>query len=289
VGLVLAYMGPGEPPLVPAYEFFNARDGFWATSKVFQDCNYLQGNEGNVDPAHLSFLHKMAIEGDMNQTLNARATAPHLETQDTEYGVRIYAIRAAGPDKNYVRVTNFIMPNFCGIAGDAEGYAVNWHVPIDDTHHWRYGIRFNRDTPLQTDRWQLRHMTRNRANRYQQDRESMKTWSFAGLGKNFLLHDTAATEGEGEIFDRSQEHLGYTDQAIVAMRTMMLRAIRDVQEGRDPPHVVRDPTKNDGFGIYARNDLVMPSDVDWHEFWKDERLAAAATTRDGRQAVGVAE
>src|SRR5581483_1405243 len=147
-GIILAYLGPGEAPLLPAYEFLNAPDGYYTSSKVFQDCNYLQGNEGNVDPQHLSFLHRLSVPGDVNQTLNRRVTAPYIETEDTNFGVRIYAVRRVDDERTYVRVTNFVFPNFSAVAGDSEGYSVNWHVPIDDTHHWRYGIRFNRGTPL---------------------------------------------------------------------------------------------------------------------------------------------
>src|SRR4051812_2457457 len=35
-GLIMTYMGPGEPPLIPNYEFFQASDGFRVTSKVLQ-------------------------------------------------------------------------------------------------------------------------------------------------------------------------------------------------------------------------------------------------------------
>jgi len=284
-GLIMTYLGPGEPPLIPSYEFFQAADAFRTTSKVFQDCNYLQGNEGNFDPSHLSFLHRLTVEGDENQKLNATITAPQIEPETTNYGVRIYAVRPLPPDRNYVRVTNFIMPNLSGIAGDAEGYGVNWHVAIDDEHHWRYGIRFNRDTPLDKGRWgdsdvASYRLRQNRANRYEQDREAMKSWSFAGLGRNFVLHDTAATESEGQIYDRTQEHLGYGDRAIIAMRQVMLGAINDVQEGRDPVNVIRDGAANDMSEIFVRNDLILPAAAEWHEFWrKPDVFQLAVPTR----------
>src|SRR5438093_2143404 len=56
-GLILTYMGPGAPPLVPSYEFLRAEEPHVVASKAFQECNYLQGNEGNIDPSHHSFLH----------------------------------------------------------------------------------------------------------------------------------------------------------------------------------------------------------------------------------------
>src|SRR6185503_5695284 len=85
---------------------------------------------------------------------------------------------------------------------------------------------------------------RNKANRYLQDRESMKTWSFSGMGRIFNVQDTAIVEGSGAIVDRSREFLGPSDRAIIAARRQVLRAIRDVEAGRDAPHAVRSEDKN---------------------------------------------
>src|SRR3954462_7173662 len=52
-GMILAYLGPGEPPLVPSYEFLTAPAGYVYANKVHHECNYHQANEGNLDPTHL--------------------------------------------------------------------------------------------------------------------------------------------------------------------------------------------------------------------------------------------
>lgn len=67
--------------------------------------------------------------------------------------------------------------------------------------------------------------------------------SFAGLGTYFYAHDGCVTEGAGEIQDRTQEHLGQTDRAIVAQRLMLLKGIADMQAGKDPVGVVRAPPR----------------------------------------------
>src|SRR3954469_1605157 len=46
-GMVFAYLGPGEPPLLPNYDFLHAEPGHSFVVKIYQDCSYLQGNEGN--------------------------------------------------------------------------------------------------------------------------------------------------------------------------------------------------------------------------------------------------
>jgi len=169
-----------------------------------------------------------------------------------------------------------VLPNLSAVAGHRDGYGVNWHVPIDDAHHWRFGIQFRRSAAIRRggqqtgDRLPGYRLARSKENRYLQDREEMKTRSFTGMGRNFIVHDTMATEGAGPIQDRTAEHPGYTDRGIFASRKVLEAAIRDVQEGKDPPHVVRDPSKNRWEHIVARNDVLVPSEVDWHNFWEND-------------------
>ncbi|MBM2810056.1 MAG: phthalate 4,5-dioxygenase [Chloroflexi bacterium] len=280
-GLIYTYMGTGEPPELPPFDFVTVPEAYRVNTKVLLECNYLQGHEGNLDPVHLSFLHRMATDDpDSAQAFNAVDTHPTIEIEETEYGARIYCVRKVSGDRHYVRITNYIVPNFSAVSGTADGYTVNWHMPIDDTHHWRYMIRFSRTKPLADDgRFMGRseeitaeyRLVRDRNARYLQDRESMRTWSFCGLGRNFLPHDTCATEGPGPIQDRTQEHLGSTDKGILIGRKILLSAIRGVQEGRDPPCIVRNRERPKDT-LVARSDIVLPASVDWHNYWEDEAI-----------------
>ena len=56
-GVVFAYMGKGQPPVFPKLEFLSVPENQVHVEKRFHECNYLQGNEGNIDFYHLSFLH----------------------------------------------------------------------------------------------------------------------------------------------------------------------------------------------------------------------------------------
>ncbi|MBM2812781.1 MAG: phthalate 4,5-dioxygenase [Chloroflexi bacterium] len=284
-GIIYTYMGPGEPTRLPPFEFVRIAPENRDNMKSFADCNYLQGNEGNLDPVHLSFLHQLTIdEPESGRAYNAQCRQPAIETEDTEFGVRIYAVRSVSGERNYVRVTNFILPNFSAVTGNTDGYTVNWHVPIDDEHHWRYFIRFSRTQPLGQGNWWRGssksltpdlHLKKNRANRYGQDRSSFDQ-AFAGLGPDFLLHDTCAVEGPGPIEDRAEEHLAYTDRGIVASRAALLQAIRDVQEGRDPKGVARGPSAQPD--LVVRSDALLPASVDWRHYWDDESLVPELTS-----------
>ena len=72
----------------------------------------------------------------------------------------------------------------------------------------------------------------------------MATKSFTGMGFNFQAHDAFATESQGAIQDRTEEHLVSSDKAIVAARKLLLKAMADVAEGREPQHVVRTEEAN---------------------------------------------
>jgi phthalate 4,5-dioxygenase len=297
-GLILAYLGPGEPPLLPDYEFLPAPEAHVWTIKILNDCNYLQGNEGNIDPQHLSFLHRQLQETDgssspvpgseaTSNTLFGRDVAPTIEIEETDFGVRIYSVRQTNPAESYVRISNFVLPNLSLFPGvtEADGYQAHWHVPIDDTHHWKYVVTFKRSAPL--DKAWLREtvatalgpdyqLFRNAANRYGQDREEQRTRSFSGIGYNdFQAQDAFATESQGPVQDRTRERLGSTDRAIALARQIMLRAIRDVQEGRDPSHVIRAAGANRLDHLVVKSEA-LPSSVDWKTYWQQRAPAQPA-------------
>ncbi|NIO09611.1 MAG: hypothetical protein GTO40_17045 [Deltaproteobacteria bacterium] len=69
----------------------------------------------------------------------------------------------------------------------------------------------------------------------------------------------------GAIQDRTQEHLATTDRGIVAQRKVLLKAIQDVKEGRDPDHVIRDPKKNH-FPHMVVYSAVVPTTTSWKDY-----------------------
>jgi nitrite reductase/ring-hydroxylating ferredoxin subunit len=286
-GVIFTYMGPGEPPLLPNYEFLTVSELQRSVTKIFYRCNYLQGNEGNIDPVHLSFLHQSLNEAEVvfkrivpgadatDNTLLAKDIAPTIEVEVMDYGLRIYTIRGAGPDKSYLRITNFIMPNISAFGGSTvgEGYAIHWHVPIDDTCHWKYVFMFSREKALSKE-LRMKHraevspdyrLSQEAANRYQQDRDSMRTKTFTGMGLNFQAHDAFATESQGTIQDRTSEHLVTSDKAIVAARKLLLSGIEDVKQGRQPRHRISDPQANQFPHLMVVSE-VIPGSMHWKDY-----------------------
>jgi hypothetical protein len=223
--------------------------------------------------------------GESHYNLVARNIAPILDVELTDFGVRIYTVRGLQDGKSYLRVSYFILPNLSAFPGQTggEGYSVNWHVPIDDAHHWKYTFVFSSGAPLQKEiinreRSELTpdyRLGRNEANRFMQDREAMKTKTYTGMGSGFQAHDAFATTSQGAIQDRTDEHLVSSDKAIVAARKLMEKAIRDIQEGREPPHVIRAPSQNRFPHLLVISDMI-PDTSDWKEYTKNLEAEARA-------------
>jgi phenylpropionate dioxygenase-like ring-hydroxylating dioxygenase large terminal subunit len=279
-GVIFAYFGPGEPPLLPAYDAILAPDAQRFVIKIFQHANYLQANEGDIDPVHTSYLHRqlerggrdervVSGSGDSVYALFGADTSPTIDVEEMDFGLRIYTSRRVGPEQVYLRTSNYVFPNLSAIPGQTagHGYSLHWHVPIDDEHHWRFEIVYSHAGPLDQERCLERyapHMTpdqkliRTPANRYLQDRDEQRTGSYAGIGPCFQVHDALATEGQGPVQDRTVEHLSTTDIAVATSRQLLLRAIRAVEAGGEAPHVVRDPAANDFAHLVVLSEVVSP-------------------------------
>jgi phthalate 4,5-dioxygenase oxygenase subunit len=289
-GIIFTYMGPGDPPPLPAYEFLTVPAENRAVTKILVNCNYLQANEGNIDPLHLSFLHRnlqdtardkaRVVPGSNSSPNNLVGTdqTPTIEVEVTGFGLRIYTIRKPGDGQQYLRVTNFILPNLAAFNGSTsgEGYSAHWHVPIDDQSHWKYAFLFSRERPL-TDELRNRIrvelgddnlLKRNRANRYLQDRATMTTQTFSGMGFHFQAQDAFATESQGSVQNRTEEHLVSSDKPLVAARKLLLRAINDVRDGRHAPYLASEPDTTAAAEIVVLSEVIA-GDANPREYVKN--------------------
>lgn len=107
----------------------------------------------------------------------------------------------------------------------------------------------------------------NLRNDYSIDRQIQKTRTNTGI-KGTNTQDFALQEGMGPICDRSFEHLGTTDRAIIAARQLLLEATDAVESGGDPLGI--DPAH---YRTARATDHVVPSTADWHEYLREELLA----------------
>ena len=264
-GAVFAYLGPTPAPLFPDYPPFVVPAANVFANRWLSNCNYLQGSEGNIDPIHTSYLHRFepdrAIEARRGlQAVFVGNSRPNLSIADTRFGVRIFAERKTAPGRKVLRVTNFVMPNNSAIGSGPRGSCTMlWHVPIDDTHHWRFEFFSHPTQPMDraafertidAERADGYTARRNPANRWLQDRSDMDR-SYLGMGTYFPVHDLFVTESQGAIHNHRNEHLVTSDIAIARARRMILAGIEDVAAGRDPAGIARTAKQNDWRDLVA--------------------------------------
>jgi phenylpropionate dioxygenase-like ring-hydroxylating dioxygenase large terminal subunit len=282
-GLVWTYMGPKDAmPGHPDYEWIRTPDAHRHVSKTYQECNWLQALEGGLDTAHSSFLHNERV-GDSSYLRN-RDGHPRLDVEIRPHGYQYVSTRNIGADGQYIRIYQFVMP-FQQLRGAVTKWnkaaredvpTIHGHlwVPIDDTHTWTFNFMYSYDenVPFTSDwawgyeKWTGRgkdditpdfRLKKNLENDYQIDRALQKQTSYTGIiGIN--TQDIALQEGMGPICDRTKEHLGTTDRAIIAARRLLLEATTDVEAGKTPRGA--DPATHNA--VRAHDDII-PADKDW--------------------------
>ncbi|KTS12851.1 Rieske 2Fe-2S domain-containing protein [Microbacterium testaceum] len=265
-GIIFTYMGAGDPPPFPHYDCFVAPDEYTFAFKGLWDCNWLQGLEGGIDPSHVSFLHRFIEEdpremygqqfaeevegtGKKLSMLVGESYRPDIEVESAEHGLRVFALRQLTEDIKHVRVTNLLFPNAFVVPFGNTKVFTQWHVPIDDEHHYWYMIWY--DFAEVTDKETLLQQrlegvtlpdyrpTRNRDNNWGFDPQEQKELTYTGMGLDINVHDQWAVESMGAIQDRTVERLGVSDRAVTANRRLLLRAIDSFAAGgRTPSHPV---------------------------------------------------
>jgi nitrite reductase/ring-hydroxylating ferredoxin subunit len=258
-GIVWTYMGPPElQPELPAYEWTLVPDGQARASRRIQECNYLQGIEGGIDSSHVPFLHGVLDPAERSSPARRYLygdLAPRLLVTRTDYGFAYGAQRYAEDETYYWRLTPFLFPFFTVIPGFAltpgqagpdpeqQTYSGHGWIPMDDENCWMFTYSWNPGRELREDEGHPAHFvdldprtlksTANRYNDYRIDRDVQRSQTYTGIA-NGSTQDAAIQESMGAIFDRTQEHLGTTDSAIIALRNMYLDGVRAVLEGGEP-------------------------------------------------------
>jgi len=169
---------------------------------------------------------------------------PSIDVETMHYGLRITALRALDSGHTHVRVTNLAFPNAFVIPMSAGMTITQWHVPIDRTSCYWYAYFTSFTDPvdhhkMRAQRLELYELPEYRArkgrhNRYGFDPFEQQTSTYTGMGADINVHDQWAVESQGAVQDRTREHLGYSDKAIVANRRLLVAAIEQVAQGKIP-------------------------------------------------------
>jgi phthalate 4,5-dioxygenase oxygenase subunit len=260
-GIVWTYLGPRElEPPFPAMDWTQLPRNQVCLIKFYQNSNWLQATEGAIDTAHTWFLHRGDVPDWQHRMSLTQDFSPRLEAEDTPYGYRYASIRVPTEDPEnlrYVRVTNVIFPSIVlvprSLRNDILKYTIQMFIPMDDHRTMHYTVFFNPDGPIDEaairDRFgcvpgrdidpRTFAIHTQEGNWWKQDRVAMKDGSYTGI-PGIMAQDVACQESMGAVVDRSREHLGTSDVAIIRMRRRFLQNIRDVAAGKPP--VGADPT-----------------------------------------------
>jgi len=288
-GFLWAYLGPTPAPDLPQLEWMLVPASHRYVSKRIQFCNYLQNVEGEVDSSHVSFLHSKengaaASAGikseDLRNTLPdymARDRAPRFFVLPTEYGMLVGARRDAEIDSYYWRITQFLMPTYTMIPSPA-GTPVSFTgaTPIDDERMLGFTVTWHADRPLsdgeraQIESWLGVHTEvdprtfvplRNRDNDYLVDRDLQRSLrSYTGI-RGIREEDLAVQESMGGVCDRTTEHLGSADLAVISLRRRLLEAVHALAERGEVPY---EALNADSYRVRSAA-LVLPRDVAWQD------------------------
>ncbi len=280
-GVIWTYMGPrSEPPPLPQLEWMSVPEENRILTPFLRECNWMQALEGDIDTAHLYFLHAR-----LDPTADERTNGvfhqdrhPKLDIHETKYGVYYGARREENDNEYYWRITQFMFPfhtyfppgGFPGVPGHI------W-VPLDDENTMVWSLGYSPDKPVEPrDRARAgsggqflpatshplgrRRLAANASNDYMIDREAQRTVSFTGI-PTIPLQDQAMTESMGAIVDRTQEHLGSTDAMIIKVRHRLIEAARALRdEGVIPPCV-----DNPEWYAVRSASLVLPKQAKWEQ------------------------
>ncbi len=265
-GLVWIYMGPPErqPASPPLLEWTELPASRRRIVKWFHENNYMQGIEGDIDTAHVSFLHSdnrpeaatsaanVNASGQLRNYFRLADRHPRLTAMDTDYGM-VYGGRRVMPDGAfYWRVTQWLLPSFSLIPGRGRRGGTAW-IPVDDEHCVRYSIGMTPDwdmdmatadtltpggTPQQftlSDGTIIDTMVPygTKANQYRIDRDLQKSGHYSGI-TSIPMQDKAMIEGMTRTVDRSLEHLGSSDVAVIAARRRLAKLAHDLENGIEP-------------------------------------------------------
>ena len=150
----------------PRSTAFVAPDSHTFAFKGHINCNWLQALEVGIDPSHASFLHRFFEDEDTSTAYGRQfrgASAgtelpmtkilreydrPIINVEQTEYGLRLIALREIDEERTHVRVTNQLFPHAFVIPMSTEMTITQWHVPVDDENCYWYAIFTSYSAPV---------------------------------------------------------------------------------------------------------------------------------------------
>ena len=245
-GIIWVWLGQGKEPKFPNLPFTALPESQRSVTSQVVPVNWLQGVEATMDSSHVSHLHQSAIQirGRKQQQNMLVNKQPRFEYEWTHFGFRSVASRPLPDGDVYVRVNHYAMPWYGVICAPDPGgpSTVFMSVPIDDTTYRAWFIHFNTTrelgmTPLSASpditAWPPLPPGPPEDN-WGQNRDLMLRGHFSGFPDGVATEDFAMFMSQGRIVDRTTEQLCAADTEVVRLRQLLLRAVREFQQGVEP-------------------------------------------------------
>lgn len=285
-GLLWAYLGPAElePPMM-SFEWAELPAEHRWIGKIREECNWSQCVDGILDSVHINYLHADAFAfkdlatSEMDGgtfVLPSNDGRPKIEVETMPYGFRYATIRKplADPETTqHVRVTQFIAPIYTLVPPPANLILMQMFVPIDDASTMFYFVKARTDAPMSDaertiheERSQMRPGLDMDAN-FRKFRTRENDWlqgegdePFALRVPGVAMQDMVVQESMGPVFDRSLEHLGASDAAVLRFRRLMLESVQRMTQQGEAPLGLREPIQ---YNAVRGEDRLLPRAAPW--------------------------
>lgn len=259
-GLVFVYMGP--PDLMPEFPLYDALEQSNTTLVAYRnnsrgeiaECNWLQIQENVMDPVHTAFLHSSIST---THFTNAYAAIPQLDFKETEYGMKYIRTSSLEGGRTFIRVQEIFMPNVRAVSEalvsedehTEQARVIGWWVPVDDTHTIGFHIEALRivDGKVVPSALQTAPVGRTSGT-------TPKHETYEDMQRE--PDDCQAQVSQRPIAVHAKEHLATTDRGIVMYRRLLENALKDLEQGKDPKGIIRDPQKR-RIHVEAGNQIVI--------------------------------
>jgi 5,5'-dehydrodivanillate O-demethylase len=267
-GILFAYLGPQPVPLVPNWDVFAIDDVIRDVGMTIIPCNWLQAQENSLDPVHLEWLHAYwttFIAEMRDEPEHKRPHRKHDKIGFTEFDWGIYKRRVmeggSEEDTSWREGHPIVFPYFLRQGGSGihrnhwsmTGPAFQIRVPVDDTHTAHWWVMCHPKAPEDPEQ-RPEDMPFFSPPLIHLNEEGQPNYTI--LDSN-SAQDIAAWITQGNIADRTGEHLGRSDKGIIMFREMLEKNIRTVEDGGEPMNVFRDPEKN----VYLAMDTELPAEL----------------------------
>jgi 5,5'-dehydrodivanillate O-demethylase len=237
-GLLWAYLGDGEAPLLPRFEHMVRDDWEWDVGITRMPCNWLQVAENTLDPLHIEYLH-MKYTNYHRKRLGLPPMTPRhhakVDFELFEFGIikkRLWEGDSEDSEEWTVGHPQ-LFPGIAVVPYSAEWVQYQIRVPADDTHTTHYWLNCRQREAGKPPRsvspiWENPYLSPE--GKY--------------MPEILNAQDLMVMITQGDITDHGAENLGESDRGVALYRRTLLDQVDRAERGLDPLGVVRDPQKN---------------------------------------------